>query len=439
MSKTQVVTALVRLWGTQVGTVSWNDSRQVGSFQYKPAFLSSGMEISPITMPLGPAVYSFPELSGESFQGLPGTLADSLPDKFGNLLINQWLARQGRLPNSLNPVERLCYIGKRGMGALEFEPEQRQISPSKRKLKINALVDLANDALSRRENLEVSIDKQSAKDAINDIIRVGTSAGGARAKAVIAWNPETNEVRSGQIEPGEGFSHWLIKLDGVTGNKDKEVADPLGYGKIEYAYHLAAKAAGLEMTPCRLFHEGGRSHFMTRRFDRGPQGQKLHMQTLCGLAHYDFNQAGSHSYEQACQIARTLDLPHAAIEELYRRAVFNIVYRNQDDHTKNISFLMDKSGAWHLSPAYDVCYSYNPNGAWTSTHQMSFNGKRDDFTADDLVEVAKVIGIKTSRRKEILNRIRESLTQWKQFAEEAQIGPSAKTLESTFRSNLVSS
>ena len=435
MSNPDQTFAAIRLWGATIGSVAWNADSGLGSFQYDPGFLASGIELSPIAMPLGRASYAFPELSRESFQGLPGMLADSLPDKFGNLLINQWLARQGRAPDSLNPVERLCYIGRRGMGALEFEPERRPGIPKSKLLHIDALVSLANEALDTRSQLDVSIGHENAREAMNDIIRVGTSAGGARAKAIIAWNPDSNEVRSGQVEAPPGFSHWLIKLDGVTGNRDKEVADPLGYGKIEYAYYLMAQTAGVEMSECRLHHEGGRSHFMTRRFDRGPAGEKRHMQTLCGIAHYDFNRAGAYSYEQACQVMRTLDLPHHDIEQQFRRAAFNVLARNQDDHTKNISFLMDKAGRWRLSPAYDICYSYNPSGAWTSAHQMSLNGKRDAFSTQDLADAARTMGVKTARCAAILAELRDAIARWPEFAEQAGIpSPAARSLQQTFRS-----
>ncbi|MCH6258260.1 type II toxin-antitoxin system HipA family toxin [Puniceicoccaceae bacterium K14] len=428
------IAAEIHLWGTQVGVVSWDDRSQIGSFQYDHDFLRSGIQISPIHMPLRQRPYSFPNLKRDSFSGLPGTLADSLPDKFGHLLIDQWLAKQGRLPDSFTPIERLCYVGSRAMGALEFLPETRIAKSKSQEIQIDALVGLANEALSQKEQLQTELDTVDAREAMNDIIRVGTSAGGARAKAVIAWNPETNQVHSGQLDAPEGFTHWLLKLDGVSGNRDKEVADPMGYGKIEYAYHLMAVNAGIFMMDCRLFEEGGRSHFMTRRFDRGPENQKIHMQTLCGMAHYDFNQAGAYSYEQAILVMRQLGLPHNDIEEQYRRAIFNILARNQDDHTKNIAFLMNKKGQWRLSPAYDINYSYNPQGAWTSSHQMSLNGKRDNFLYEDFLEMAKNIDIKTRKAKTILTEVLSSVYKWKEFADKANVEPStSKSISNTFR------
>ncbi|MCY7388593.1 MAG: type II toxin-antitoxin system HipA family toxin, partial [Burkholderiales bacterium] len=369
--------AEVRLWGKTIGAVALQDGEDVASFEYDAAFAQSGIEVAPIVMPLSRRVYRFPELSRPTFHGLPGLLADSLPDKFGNALIDAWLASQGRQPDSFNAVERLCYTGARGMGALEFAPA---IGPTARQtthIEVGNLVELASEVLSNRNNLQASFAAEGKEDALRDILRVGTSAGGARAKAVIAWNPKTNEVRSGQVKAGKGFEYWLLKFDGVSGNKDKELDDPKGYGVIEYAYYLMALQCGIDMNECRLFKENGRSHFMTRRFDRvigdGATGEKLHMQSLSALAHYDFNMAGAYSYEQAFLVMRQLQLPMQAIEQQFRRMAFNIVARNQDDHVKNIAFLMNKSGEWSLSPAFDMTYSFNPTGAWTASHQMSMN------------------------------------------------------------------
>ena len=412
-----VTTARVLLFGTHVASVAWDDERELGIFEYDPDFLPSGIEIAPLTMPLGSGTFSFADLSRETFKGLPGLLADSLPDKFGNLLIDRWLAEQGRTPKSFNPVERLCYLGSRGMGALEFEPAMTDERPST-EIDVAELVDLANRALASRGELNVSL---SGNDALADIIRVGTSAGGARAKAIVAWNPSSHEVRSGQVPSAEGFEPWLIKFDGVSENRDKESNDPQGYGRIEYACHLMARTAGITMTDCRLFEENGRAHFMTRRFDRTPDGDKLHQQSLCGINHMDFNQAGAYSYEQAFQVARMLRLPHNDLAELYRRAVFNIVARNQDDHTKNLSFLMDRSGIWRLAPAYDVIYSYNPGGAWTSRHQMSLAGKRDDFSRDDLLAAARAADLKPPAAKAILCEVSEAVSEWRSFAERAGV------------------
>ena len=363
--------AEVRLWGRTIGAVALEDGQEAASFEYDRAFLRSGIEVAPLAMPLAPRVYSFPALSAGTFHGLPGLLADSLPDRFGNALVDAWLATQGRSPESFNAVERLCYTGTRGMGALEFAPASGPRVRQASILHIDRLVELASAALRARDGLPGSFAADDRAGALRDILLVGTSAGGARAKAVIAWHPETNEVRSGQVRAGEGFGYWLLKFDGVSNNRDKELADPQGFGAIEYAYYRMAIDCGIRMSECRLFEEGGRRHFMTRRFDRLPDGGKLHMQSLGALAHLDFNQAGAHSYEQALLVLRRLGRAPAEIEQLFRRMVFNIVARNQDDHVKNIAFLMDRSGTWSLAPAFDMTYSYQPEGKWTSSHQMT--------------------------------------------------------------------
>ncbi len=335
--------AEVRLWGRTIGAVSIEPGQATGAFQYDPLFVRSGIEVSPITMPLALSTYQFTELSTPSFHGLPGLVADSLPDKFGNALIDAWLATTGRAPGSFDAVERLCYIGNRGMGALEFEPAVREEHPASERIHVDELVRLASTVLSRRADWSVDFRDQSRADALSSILRVGTSAGGARAKAVVAWNEETNEVRSGQTtSSGDGFQHWLLKFDGVTSNSDKELDDPLGFGVIEYAYSQMAVASGIEMSPCRLLVDGPRRHFMTKRFDRTSSGAKLHMQSLAALNHFDFNLAGAYSYEQALLTIRRLGIGMDAIEQQFRRMVFNILARNQDDHVKNIAFLMDK-------------------------------------------------------------------------------------------------
>lgn len=428
-----MTSASVILFGTEIASVAWDPDRQLGLFEYAPAFLRSGIEVSPIHLPLGEGVFQFPDLPRETFKGLPGLLADCLPDKFGNLLIDQWLARQGRSPASFNPVERLCYLGSRAMGALEFLPAQHPAHPD-RELEIEALVRLANTILTDRGKLRTTLVPKHEEDALADILRVGTSAGGARAKAVIAWNPDTREVRSGQVPLPDGFEPWLIKFDGVAGNADKELADPLGFGRIEFAYHLMARASGITMSDCHLLEENGRAHFMTRRFDRTPDGDKLHQQTLCALGHYDFNQAGGYSYEQAFHIARRLGLHQPDLTELYRRALFNILAGNQDDHTKNISFLMDRKGTWRLAPAYDVTYAWNPDGLWTNRHQMSFNGKRDDFTRDDLLAAATAADVKPRKAKDIIAQLQDTLQNWPGFAKKAGLTEkTTKALATIFR------
>jgi len=415
------VIAEVRLWGRTIGAVSMEDGRDVAAFEYQSAFTASAIELSPLVMPLSNRIYEFPALSGATFHGLPGLLADSLPDKFGNALIDAWLATQGRAPESFCAVERLCYTGTRGMGALEFAPALGPKQRAAQAVEIGALVRLAEEVLLNRSDLQGHFDDAGKARALQDILRVGTSAGGARAKAVIAWNPATNEVRSGQIAAGDGFEYWLLKFDGVNGNKDKELDDPKGFGAIEYGYSLMAKAAGITMSECRLLEENGRRHFMTRRFDRLASGEKLHLQSLGAMAHFDFNQAGAYGYEQALLTVRQLQLPMAAVEEQFRRMVFNVVARNQDDHVKNIAFLMNKLGEWTLAPAFDVTYSYNPNGLWTSMHQMTLNGKRDGFTLDDFVAGAKSAMMKRGRAETILEEVQAAVQRWPEFAAEAGV------------------
>ena len=413
--------ATVRLWGRDIGAVSWLPDRQLAAFQYMPDFAGSGIQLAPIMMPAGPEPFQFPGLPRDAFKGLPGMLADSLPDRFGNALIDAWLVAQGRPAESFNPVERLCYIGTRGMGALEFHPSLSAGLRQGRRVEIDALTRLANEVLNQREQLAGALLGEDDRHELEDILRVGTSAGGARAKAVLAWNPETGEFRSGQVKAGEGFSAWLMKFDGISNNRDKELADPQGFGLVEYGFHLLALAAGIDMSECRIHHEGGRAHFMTRRFDRDTHGRKLHMQSLAALRHFDFNAAGAHSYEQAVETIRRLGLPALDIEQQFRRAVLNVLIRNQDDHVKNIAFLMNPAGEWRLSPAFDVGYAYNPEGSWTHQHQMSLNGKRDHFELADLVAFGAFCGIKAGKARELVAEIQAQVGKWMQFAERAGV------------------
>ena len=411
----KVAVATVRLWGRDVGAVAWDEQRGIANFEYQPAFVKQGLPIAPLTMPLGPGIFSFPTLNRETFHGLPGLLADSLPDRFGNRLIDLWLARQGRAPGDFTPVERLCYMSTRGMGALEFKPALGPAPGKSVPVEVSELTRLAADILSHQANWAVKF-KGAKAEALNAIIRVGTSAGGNRAKAVIAWNPQTQEVRSGQVQSPPGFEPWILKFDGVN---DKALGDPKGFGRIEYAYHKMAVAAGIEMNDCRLLEESGRAHFMTRRFDRDTQGGKIHMQSLCALGHYDFNAAGEYGYEQAFSAIQRLNLGHEAMREMFRRMVFNIVARNQDDHTRNIAFLMADDGPWQLSPAFDLTWSFNPSGNWTNRHQMSINGKRDDFTRPDLSAIARQFGIKDE--KGLMEQIAAAVSDWPRFAREAGV------------------
>ncbi len=415
--------AEIKLWDRTIGAVALEDGAGTSTFEYDFEFIKSGIEIAPLTMPLAERLYRFTALNPETFHGLPGLLADSLPDRFGNALIDAWLATQGRLPESFNAVERLCYTGSRGIGALEFAPAKGPVAGKASTIQIKKLVDLASEVLTHRNDFETAFRAEDKEDTLKEILRVGTSAGGARAKAVITWNPSTNEVRSGQVKAGQGFEYWLLKFDGVRGNKDKELDDPEGYGAIEYAYYTMAIASGIKMSTCRLFEENGRRHFMTQRFDRLAGGEKLHMQSLCGIAHYDFNQAGAYGYEQALQVIRRLELPMSTVEEQFRRMVFNIVARNQDDHVKNIAFLMDRAGKWVLSPAFDMTYSYQPTGKWTSIHQMTLNGKQDDFKVEDFKACANSALMKRGRAETIIKEVQEVVSRWRDYADEARVLP----------------
>ena len=404
--------AHVKIWGEMVGYLFWREDTQTATFEYTPEFRRLGLDLSPIAMPLAsPRVYSFGNISRETFLGLPGLFADSLPDAYGKALLDRWLASNGR--NFANPVERLCYQGRRSMGALEFEPANNDYLETSTNIEIDSLVTTAREVLNQKEAFSTNL--SDTKEALINIIKVGTSAGGQRAKAIIAYNDTTKEVRSGQIDAPDGFEHWLLKLDGVT---NSELGDPQHFGKIEYIYHLLAKEAGIDMAECRLLEENGRAHFMTKRFDRHCN-HKIHMQTLCGIAHYDYKMLRAYSYEQAFQVMRRLRLPYNQAEEMYRRMVFNVVACNQDDHTKNISFLMNRTGKWSLSPAYDVSWAYNPQGDWTSKHQMSINNKWDDITREDLIQVAKNMNIK--RYNEIIEQVVDAVSHWRKFATEYEI------------------
>lgn len=406
--------AKVYIWGEFAGAVLWNDETQSASFEYDPAFAAKGWDLSPIRMPVTPhRIYSFGNLSQDTFLGLPGLLADALPDAYGKALLDRWLATVDR--TFANPVERLCYQGKRSMGALEFVPAQDNFLEKGAKIEIDSLVHVAREVLNQKAELDTNI-QVDTREALANIIKVGTSAGGQRAKAVIAYNDKTGEVRSGQINAPKGFEHWLLKLDGVT---NVELGDPKHFGQIEYVYYLMALKAGIEMTECRLLTENDRAHFMTKRFDRRNGNEKIHMQTLCGIAHFDYKMLCAYSYEQAFQVMRQLRLPYTQAEQMFRRMVFNVVARNQDDHTKNISFLMDKDGVWNLSPAYDVSWAYNPNGEWTSQHQMSINNKWDDIGMDDFLVVAGTMNIK--RPREIIEQVADAVSHWSVLAKEYDI------------------
>ena len=412
------MTAEVYLWGTRIGTVAQEDANSIARFRYDDKFLKSQIEVSPIKMPLSSQVYQFVDINVKTFHGLPGLLADSLPDKYGTKLIERYLLEKGRDATSFSSVEKLCYIGKRGMGALEYVPAH-DINLKDETVDINALVKLASDILLERSSLYIN----DRERLMEQMIKVGTSAGGARAKAIVAWNEDKNDIRSGQIEAGAGYGYWLIKFDGVENNKDKsDKADGPSYTRIEYAYHLMAKAAGINMSECRLYEESGNYHFMTRRFDReADTGKKIHMQTLGALAHYDYNEPGIHSYEQVASIIYRLGMKQDEVEQFFRRMVFNVLTRNQDDHVKNIAFLMDMKGKWSLAPAYDITYAYEPNNFWLKRHQMSISGKLDGFTLGDLLECGKKMNISKIRSEKMIREVRDAVSNWQEYAWEAKL------------------
>lgn len=416
-----VTSAFIHLWGKRAGAIAWDPATSIGSFEFEPSFLANNWDLSPIKMALSGVkgrIFSFPELKGTStFKGLPGLLADILPDKYGNALINTWLARQGRPSNSLNPVEMLCFIGSRGMGAMEIEPAHPKAGNSSSEIELGSLIEAAETILSGRKDFSARM-TESEEKALVDILKIGSSAGGARAKALIAYQPQTGEIRSGQADAPEGFSHWIIKFDGVT---DQQFGSSAGYGRVEMAYHLMSKEAGIEMAECRLLEENGRAHFMTKRFDRGPGNEKLHIQSFCALQHYDFNEVNLYSYEQLFETMRHLRLPYPQAEQLYRRMVFNVMGRNCDDHTKNFAFTMDKAGQWKLSPAFDVCHAYRPGSEWVSQHALSVNGKRKNISKEDLQAVGRQMNVKKAER--IIRQVAAAVKDWKKYARQVGVEP----------------
>ncbi|MCB0397140.1 MAG: type II toxin-antitoxin system HipA family toxin [Flavobacteriales bacterium] len=409
-----ITTAFVNIWNHQAGAIAWDSATQTASFEYTQSFVKKGLDLAPVKMPIRNAVnrvFSFPELrNSNTFRGLPGLLADMLPDKYGNALINTWLARHGRPMDSMNPVELLCFIGNRSMGALEIEPAIPETSSQSTELELEGLIEMAQKILDERTNFATKLSEAEEKSLL-DILKIGTSAGGARAKALIAYNQKTGEVRSGQAKAPEGFSQWLIKFDGVT---DTQFNASSGYGRVEMAYHNMAVDAGIEMTECRLMEENGRAHFMTRRFDRLDHDEKLHVQSFCALQHFDFNNVLYYSYEQLFQTMRELRLSYIQAEQLYRRMVFNVMGKNCDDHTKNFGFLMNQEGQWRLSPAYDICHAYRPGSDWVQQHALSINGKRKDITKKDLLEVAYPINVKNPTA--IISEIAEVVSGWERYS-----------------------
>ncbi len=416
-------TAFVKIWGVLVGAVAWNEATGFASFEYDPEFKTLNWDIAPLQMSVSSAKsrFEFPSLRKkadpltDTFKGLPGLLADVLPDRYGNELINMWLAQQGRASDSMNPVELLCFIGTRGMGALEFEPATFSETKRNFTVEIDSLVETAKKILSKKENFVTNLHKDEEK-AMMELLRIGTSAGGARPKAVIAYNEKTGEVKSGQTQSPKGFEHWLIKLDGVS---DVQLGTSKGYGRVEMAYYNMATACGIEMMPSRLLEENGRAHFMTKRFDREEGNIKHHIQTFCALKHFDYNAVTSYSYEQLFQTMRELKLTYPQAEQMFRRMVFNVLAKNCDDHTKNFSFRLKKNGTWELAPAYDICHAYQPGHQWVSQHALSINGKRTDITKEDLILIGNSIGNKKS--KHIIEEINEVVSRWKEFANEVGV------------------
>jgi serine/threonine-protein kinase HipA len=418
-------TAFVKIWGELVGAVAWDETRGLATFEYDERFKNKHWDLAPLMMPLSSEkrIFEFSalrkktEVATDTFKGLPGLLADMLPDRYGSALINLWLASQGRQSDSMNPVEMLCFIGSRGMGALEFEPILLKENKRTFSVEMDSLVDVARRMLNHKENFATNLQKDEEK-AVREIVRIGTSAGGARPKAVIAFHEKTGEVKSGQTNAPAGFEHWLLKLDGVS---DVQLGASSGFGRVEMAYYQMATACGIEMMPSRLLEENGRAHFMTKRFDRAGGSVKHHIQTWCAMKHYDFNATNSFSYEQLFQTMRELKMPYPTAEQLFRRMVFNVLARNCDDHTKNFSFRLKKDGVWELAPAYDVCYAYDPNNRWVHQHALSINGKRNDFTREDLLVIGQ--SIKSKKPEVILEEISDAVGRWKTFAEEVGVSP----------------
>lgn len=414
--------AEVKIWGEFAGAIRWDETQQLGYFQYDSKFLENGWDLSPIKMPIhqGSQIYSFSELrkgrdeNEDTFKGLPGLLSDALPDKYGNKLINAWLAQQGRSENSMNPVEKLCFIGTRGMGAIEFDPAQINTGKKSFTLALDSLVEVAKKMLNERKSFLTNLNKGEEK-VMMEILKIGTSAGGARPKAVIGYHPKTQEIRSGQDNVPKGFQHWLLKLDGVSG---VQFGESSGWGRVEFAYYLMAKDCGIEINECKLLEENGRAHFMTKRFDRD-NNIKHHVQSLCGLQHYNFNDMYGYSYEQIFQTMRLLKLTYPEAEQMFRRMVFNVLATNYDDHTKNFAFILKKNEKWRLAPAYDLCFSFDPSNHWVNKQTLSVNGKRIGINKSDLLKIAKDNNIKKGEK--IIEAINSTVKSWNKYANLAKL------------------
>jgi serine/threonine-protein kinase HipA len=419
--------AEVKIWGERVGAISFDRSTGFGTFEYDRAWFNYGLELFPMHMPLSEEQFTFTDVSRQTYKGIPPGLADTLPDDFGNAVINAWLAREGRDPDTFSPVERLLYTGSRGMGALEYSPAIGQVNAPSGELQLNSLVDVAQQILDKREAFDVGLHDDN-EGAIKALFQIGTSAGGARPKAVIAINEDRSSVLSGQVDTPAGYEHYLIKFDGISQkNIDQETyGDPQGFGRMEYAYFNMARDAGITIMDCELLEKDGLSHFMTRRFDR-IEGEKMHYQSLCAMAHADYKVPGAYSYEGMLGVMRNLRLSRTEQIELYRRMVFNVVARNQDDHTKNFGFIMGKDGEWALAPAFDIAYSYKKGSPWVNDHQMTINGLRNDFKRSDLLSVGSAITRFKKESEKIIDEVTEVVSEWAAYADDAGVFPSLKT------------
>ncbi|MBF7957682.1 type II toxin-antitoxin system HipA family toxin [Rahnella victoriana] len=404
--------------GIPVGYLAYVDDSGFATFEYTQDWQKDGFSLSPIHLPLNNQVFTFPALAFETFRGLPAVFADSLPDDFGNSLINAWLARKGQDKTQFLALDRLLYTGTRGMGALEYQPTNNNLEVDSQPILIGELVKMAQKVLDSRDELQLNDYEESS---LAKLLQIGTSAGGARAKAVVAANADRSEILSGQVEVPEGFEHYLLKFDGVEEHKsDKETfGDPKGYGVMEYVYHLMAKDAGISMSECELLRErnSDRAHFMTKRFDR-VNNQKYHVLSLCGIAHADFRKPGAYSYEELLAVCRQLGLSNKEQEQIFRRMVFNVVARNHDDHTKNWLFMVDDNFKWTLAPAFDVAWSYKADSPWVNAHQLTLAGKRDKFVMDDLLSVANhITSLRPSKAKKIIDQTIRIVSRWRDYAE----------------------
>jgi serine/threonine-protein kinase HipA len=411
-------------WGRRVGAVALDPSTGWYAFAYDPEWVADGVELAPLHMPLRVEPYQFPGLPRETFHGLPPMLADALPDAFGNALVDRWMAEHSVAPGAITALDRLAYASNRAMGALEFHPPARSEQDD-----APTAVQLADLVLAARGVVQGDLSTdENARMALRELIHVGTSAGGARPKAIVAFNPQTSQIRSPYGTEVEGFEQWLIKLDGVSSHgldgHGSDLGEGTPYGRIEYAYFLMAQAAEIDMMPCRLLAEGPRRHFMTMRFDRGSGGERIHVMSLCAMAHLDFNLVGAHSYDQYLQTVSLLNLGAVALQQAFRRMVFNVMAVNRDDHTKNFSFLRRKGGPWELAPAFDMAHAYRPDSVWNQKHLMSVNGKFEDIALDDLLAVGDRHNVPGFKRA--IREVRAAVDRWEEFAGTVELPEEAR-------------